>query len=240
MPGFLALTGPPAVGKTTLSAQLAAVHGAQVFRLREFAHDVRHRIDVDPALFATEDPLGWLPDRTVRVLLDSALGGRGPSDVTVLENLPGTIIQLRTISEIGRRLGLPVAVIELTAPDAIVIGRSLTRRVCPACEPDLDADPHRPARAAAADSSTCATCGNPLRRRRCDGTARYELKLRRFRSRIPGIRREAATLDLPYQAVNASASPDDCLRRVVAALRSTQILPCLPADVSPALNGATP
>lgn len=240
MPGFVALTGPPAVGKTTLSAQLAAVHGAQVFRLREFAQDFRHRSDVDPALFATEDPLGWFSDQTVRVLLDAALLGRESTGVTVLENLPGTVNQLRTISEIGRRLGLPIMVIELTAPDAVVIGRSLTRRVCPACEPDLDADPHRPARAAAADSENCATCGNRLRRRRCDETALYELKLHRFRSRIPGIRREAATLDLPYQAVNATDNPADCLRRVVAALRDTQILPCLSADVSPALNGATP
>ncbi|ABP54444.1 hypothetical protein [Salinispora tropica] len=240
MPGFVALTGPPAVGKTTLSAQLAAVHGAQVFRLREFAQGFRHRPDADPALFATEDPLGWFSDQTVRVLLDVALLGREPTGVTVLENLPGTVNQLRTISEIGRRLGLPVMVIELTAPDTIVIGRSLARRVCPACEPDLDADPHRPAGAAAADFENCVTCGNRLLRRRCDGTGLYELKLRRFRSRIPGIRREAATLDLPYQAVNATASPADCLRRVVAALRSTQILPCLPADVPPALNGATP
>jgi len=144
VPGFVALTGPPAVGKSTLSAQLVAYHGAQVFRLREFAQDFRHRADADPALFATGDPLGWFPDQTVQVLLEVALLRPAQSDVTVLENLPGTVTQLRAISEIGDRLGLPVMVIELTAPDAVVIGRSLARRVCLVCEPDLSADPTSP------------------------------------------------------------------------------------------------
>ena len=240
MPGFVALTGPPAVGKTTLSAQLAAHHGVRVFRLREFAQDLRHRADADPALFATGDPLGWFPDQTVRVLLEAALLGQVPSDVTVLENLPGTVTQLRAISEIGDRLGLPVMVIELTAPDVIVIGRSLARRVCLACEPDPVADPHQPARAAAADSETCAECGGRLRRRHSDEPPSYQLKLRRFRSRIPGIRREAAALDLPYRAVNASDAPADVLHRAVGALNDAKILPRLTAKVSPTLNGATP
>lgn len=73
MPGFVAPTGPPAVGKTTLSAQLAAHHGAQVFRLREYAHAYQCCPEADPALFTTGDLLGWFPDQTVRVVLESAL-----------------------------------------------------------------------------------------------------------------------------------------------------------------------
>jgi hypothetical protein len=43
-----------------------------VFRLREFAHEVRCRPAADQRLFDTCDSLGWLPEETVFLLLQAA------------------------------------------------------------------------------------------------------------------------------------------------------------------------
>lgn len=54
--GFVAVVGPPAVGKSTVSGALADRFGARVFRLREFAHEFRTRSGVNQRLFDTGDP----------------------------------------------------------------------------------------------------------------------------------------------------------------------------------------
>lgn len=70
---FVAVVGPPAVGKSTVTGALADRFGARVFRLREFAHELRSQPAADQRLFDTRDSLGWLPEETVFLLLHAAL-----------------------------------------------------------------------------------------------------------------------------------------------------------------------
>jgi hypothetical protein len=74
--GFVAVVGPPAVGKSTVSGALTDRLGGRVFRLREFAYDYRRRPWVDERLFDTTDSLGWFGEHAVAVLLDARLPSR--------------------------------------------------------------------------------------------------------------------------------------------------------------------
>ncbi|MGH3815652.1 MAG: hypothetical protein ACRDUV_24900 [Pseudonocardiaceae bacterium] len=69
---FVAVAGPPAAGKSTVTRALADRSGAQVFRLREFAHEFRSRPTIDQRPFDTRDSLGWFPEETVFLLLQTA------------------------------------------------------------------------------------------------------------------------------------------------------------------------
>jgi len=221
---FVAVVGPPAVGKSTVSGELTNRCGARVFRLREFTHHYRSRPGIDEPLFATCDPLGWFGDKAVAALVEAAfLRGQFPAQgLVALENFPGTVAQLRLIEVIARELRAPLVVIELTAPDSILTARARARRVCPTCEPDPRGDPHRPANPSAHAPDQCSRCGGRLVARRSDHAPLFTARLERFRCRIPAIRCEVATLRLPYQAVDASGDVGTCLQHTTVALAAVQ------------------
>lgn len=217
---FVAVVGPPAVGKSTVTRALADRFGARVFRLREFAAEFRSQPGVDQRPFDTCDRLGWLPEETVFRLLRAAfLDGQFPArDLMILENFPGSLTQLLLVKATSEQLQAPLIVIELIAADSVLVGRVRTRLVCLTCEPDPRDDPHRPAHPAAHDASRCDGCGAKLLPRRGDEPQRFAARLARFRRRIPAIRRAATALYLPYHAVDATGDPDTCLQGVTRRL----------------------
>lgn len=221
--GLVAVVGPPAVGKSTLTGALANRFGARVFRLREFAHEFRARSGTDQRLFDTGDPLGWFPDKAVALLLRAAfLQGQFPAQpMVVLENFPGSLIQFQLLNTVAGQLQAPLAVIELTADDGLLSIRIRTRRVCLTCEPDPRGDPHRPAHPAAEHPDQCASCGGALTLRRGDEPQRFAARLARFRHRIPAIRQAVRALRLPYHVVDATSDPTSCLHRVTTAFATT-------------------
>jgi adenylate kinase family enzyme len=217
---FVAVVGPAAVGKSTVTGALADRFGARVFRLREFADEYRERPTTDQRLFETHDPLGWLAEETVLLLLQAAfVHGQFPTrDMVVLENFPGSLTQLLLLKAITDQLRAFLTLIELTAVDSLVAARARARRVCPTCEPDPRGDPHRPARPATHNPDRCGSCGGELLPRRGDQPEHFAARLARFRRRIPAIRRAAAVLQVPYHAVDATCDPDTCVHHVVTAL----------------------
>lgn len=224
--GLVAVVGPPAVGKSTVTGALADRFDARVFRLREFAHQFCARPGVDQHLFDTDDPLGWLSEETVALLLRAAfLHGQSPGQpIVVLENFPGSITQFRLLHATAGQLRAPLAVVELTADDGLLGIRVRTRRVCPTCEPDPRGDPHRPACPVAEYPERCASCGGALALRRGDERQQFAARLARFRRRIPAIRQAVRALHLPYHVVDATGDPTSCLHRVTTALATTPLL----------------
>ena len=223
---FVAVVGPPAVGKSTVTRGLSDSLCAQVFRLREFAHECRSHGTADERLFETRDSLGWLPEETVFLLLHTAFIQRQfpARGLVVLENFPGSLAQLLLLKATADQLRAPLTLIELTADDIVVATRARTRRVCPTCEPDLHSDPHRPARPATHDLDRCDRCDGGLLPRRGDEPHRLAARLARFRRRIPAIRRAATALQMPYHTADATCDPGTCLQAVVTALAATEPL----------------
>ncbi|MGH3945804.1 MAG: hypothetical protein ACRDRY_04875 [Pseudonocardiaceae bacterium] len=223
--GFVAVVGPPAVGKSTVTGPLADHVGARVFRLREFAHEFRARSGVDQRLFDTVDPLGWFPEEAVALLLRAAfLYEQFPAQpMVLLENFPGSLPQLRLLNATAGQLRAPLTIVELTADDGVLEIRVRARRVCPTCEPDPRGDPHRPARPAAEYPDRCVSCGGALALRRGDEPQRFAARLARFRRRIPAIRQAVRALNLPYHVADATGDPASCLHRVTTALATTTV-----------------
>jgi adenylate kinase family enzyme len=223
---FVALIGPPAVGKSTVSAALVAALGVQVFRLREFARTCQSSEGFDAALFDTTDPLGWFGDATVETLLRAAFVDRTvPSQGLVLvENLPGSANQLQILARIAGMREAPLAVVELAADDLTLAVRATYRRVCRSCEPDLLGDPHQPASASTMSADHCERCSGPLTSRRSDDPAIFLARLERYRHRITAIRQETWVAGLPYQRVDATTDPPTSSQAVQAAIRSFDVL----------------
>lgn len=117
---FLCLLGPPAVGKSTISSSLADRADVQMFRLRDYAQHLRSREPEVGKLFATRDPLGWFSDGAVAYCLRNAfVDGNVPvAGVVVLENLPGSRVQVGQLHAVAAGRRVPLVLVELAAPTA--------------------------------------------------------------------------------------------------------------------------
>lgn len=219
---FVALVGPPAVGKSSISAALVADLSGLLFRLREFAFSCQTEGRFDRSVFDTADHLGWFSDDTVDMILRAAFldGVFRDAGLVVLENFPGSASQLRMIATIAASCRSRLVVVELVADDWTVAERARRRRVCATCEADPRGDPHRPAVASKESLECCARCGSVLALRRSDEPGLFAARLHRYRQRIPGIRRAARIAGTPYRAVSAEAGSDACVEAVKAQVRS--------------------
>ena len=143
----MAIIGPPAVGKTTLTMRLAESPGCAIFRLREHVPD---RILAATAVSAGR--IGWIDDLTVTRALRGYIEGitfEGRVRTVLLDNFPGTGTQVRLLFGILHRL-VPdciVQAVELLASHNVREARMLGRRVCHQCEQDPIHDPRIPASA---------------------------------------------------------------------------------------------
>ncbi|MEU7906370.1 hypothetical protein [Actinoplanes sp. NPDC049118] len=220
---LIAVIGPPAVGKSTLSRHLQDTAGAGVFRLREFAETYRQAHPAQAAAFATTDPLGWLPDTAVAVLFGAALSDAFPElcPVMVLENLPGNAAQLDLLRDRAAAIGARLDLVVLTAPDRVLADRAQTRRVCASCEPDPRGDPHQPAHAADDDPQRCRRCGGRLAARRSDTPELFQARLGRFRASLPAIRTAALAAHVPCHFLDSTGDITTTAVAVQAACRLT-------------------
>lgn len=201
---LVAVIGPPAVGKSSVTGLAADALEASVLRLREFAERYWANHPELDHLFETADPLGWFRDDTVKILLDAAFNVMSRAAIVFLENMPGNAIQMRLLGGLASAAGYKLELVELTAPDSLLALRSSSRRVCLSCEPDRRGDPHRPALGSAAAPDECARCGYRLVPRRSDEPHLRQARLRRFRSEPPQIRAAAAEAGLPHRVIDAT------------------------------------
>jgi adenylate kinase len=229
---WTALLGPPAAGKSTLTAAVDGGENVAIFRIREFASTCRAQGWLPGDTFGRRDHLGWFDDATVASLLRLAFAERrfGDHRFVIFENFPGSARQLHLLHESAVACGADLGILELTATDATLLQRILERRVCAGCEPDPFGDPHRPARAAAGRPHSCAACGGLLSPRLSDAPGVFRARLDRYRTRITAIRAAAATAGLPVSRHNTDASSQPSHAHALATLRSLR-----PDAASPAV-----
>ncbi|MDG4768309.1 hypothetical protein O7632_30085 [Solwaraspora sp. WMMD406] len=196
---MIAVVGPPGAGKTTVVRALAPHEDATVFRLREA---IRAYPDGLSGLPPSVDRLDWVSDEAVARVLDAAFlkhrfpAGSGP---ILLDNFPGTALQLRHLARIASALDRRVAILELRADTVVLAARVAGRQVCPGC----GADPHAPAKSAASDPTRCARCYGALQRRDTDTPHLHALRLARYRSNQPKIAAVAVRLRIPRLVMDA-------------------------------------
>ena len=213
----VAVIGPPAVGKTTLTIQLAALPDAQVFRLREHVPEA-----ILAATAASAERLGWIDDVTIVRALRTYFE-RIVSDASVhsvlLDNFPGSGTQVRLLLGVLRRLapGCAVQAVELIATWRVREKRVLGRRVCHQCERDPIHDPRIPASARPDDPKRCARCGGILHPRRGDAPRLFALRTQRYEEQAIEIRAAFAEAGIRVMRLD-SGRPLEALAMDVTAL----------------------
>lgn len=193
---MIAIIGPPAAGKTTLTLQMAKSPGCRVFRLREHVPDT-----ILAATATSAERLGWIDDLTVaralRAYIERVMHDEAAHTVS-LDNFPGSDTQVRLLLGIQRRLA-PTCVlhaVELLADRTIREQRVRARRVCHRCEQDPIHDPRLPAQASSSDPRRCARCGGVLHPRRGDAPRLLAARTRRYEEAAIGIHATFADADI--------------------------------------------
>jgi adenylate kinase family enzyme len=184
----LAIIGPPAAGKTTLTMWLGKMPSCCVFRLREHVPET-----MLAATATSAERLGWLDDLTVaralRGYMETVIQA-GTAHTVLLDNFPGSDTQARLlVSLLGKlapRSTLHVA--ELMATPAVLERRVRDRRVCHQCEQDPIRDPRVPAQPNPADPRRCARCNSILHPRRGDAPRLLAARMQRYSRAVIGIR----------------------------------------------------
>jgi adenylate kinase len=217
----VAVIGPPAVGKTMLTMQLAGLPGCQVFRLREHVPEV-----ILAATATSAERLGWIDDVTIARALRTYFEQMVP-DASVrsvlLDNFPGSGSQVRLLLGVLRRLapGCAVRAVELTAAWRVREQRVLGRRVCHQCEQDPIHDPRIPAAASPDDPQHCARCGGVLHPRRGDAPRLFAMRTQRYEGEAVGIRAAYAEAGIPVVRLD-SGRPLEALIADISALMSVE------------------
>lgn len=217
---MIAVIGPPATGKTSLTIRLAQAPGCQIFRLREHVPDA-----ILAATASSADRLGWIDDLTVARALRAYIEQTVFDDnahTVLLDNFPGSAVQVRLLLGVLRRIAPACAVyaVELVADASVLDQRVRARRVCHQCERDPIHDPRLPAQARPDDPQHCARCGGVLHPRRGDAPRLAAARTERYEQEAIGIRQALADAEIDLFTLDSTWS----LEATVSAL--TILLTC--------------
>jgi adenylate kinase len=218
----IAVIGPPAVGKTTLTTRLGEAPGCTVFRLREHVPQTALAV-----ASANPDRVDWIDDLTVTRVLRAYIGrAAGRSACTVLfDNFPGSALQVELLLGILSRLApaCGLTVIELHADERTRRQRMQTRRVCHTCEHDPVHDPRLPATPSSSDPWRCARCGGLLHPRRGDAPRLFSARTARFETEAPAVRKALADAGIAIVTTDA-ARPVDAICEELSPLTASRSL----------------
>jgi adenylate kinase family enzyme len=209
MEQVIAVIGPPAVGKTTLTTRLGEEPGCAVFRLREHVPP-----EILAATAANPDRVDWVDDVTValalRAYIEKDVAARAARAV-LLDNFPGSGFQVRLLLGILRRHAprCAVAAVELVLDERARQARVRGRRVCHTCERDPAHDPRLPAVPACGDPWRCGRCGGTLHPRRGDAPRLLSARTARFRQEALGLRQALTEAGVGVLHVDASRTVAD-------------------------------
>jgi len=183
----VAVLGPAAAGKTSLTRLIGQRQGYDAFRLREHVRESSEATISDPMR------PGWFDDYTalssVHAYLEEMVR-QGIVHTVLMDNFPGTSTQVGLFMSLVRQLAptASVAAVELVAEDRVLWSRASARRVCQSCEQDPADDPHLPAVARYGESALCARCGQQLTQRVDDSFDAHLDRLRRYHNLADGVR----------------------------------------------------
>jgi adenylate kinase family enzyme len=221
----LAIIGPPAAGKTTLTMQLGQLPGCCVFRLREHVPET-----LLAATATSAERLGWLDDLTVtralRGYIESAIQ-RGTVRTALLDNFPGSATQAHLLLATLRRLepACVVHVVELVVNQAVLQRRVRERRVCHQCERDPIHDPRLPALASPTDPRRCARCGSILHPRRGDAPRLLAARMQRYAQAAEGLCAAFGAAEIEILQLDSDRPPEQTAAdlSLLLATRSTPL-----------------
>lgn len=221
----VAVIGPPAAGKTTLTMQLGRLPGQDVFRLREHVPGA-----ILAATATSAERLGWIDDLTVAIALRryvESVADDSDAHTVLFDNFPGSARQVGILLSTVHKLAPKCALhpIELLAAEIILNRRIRQRRVCHRCEHDPIRDPRLPATPSPADPRRCARCDNILHPRRGDAPRLLAARMQRYRQTAEGIREAFAAAGITVLQLESNGPPEQIAHELIALLNGRSTSP---------------
>jgi adenylate kinase len=157
-PVNIVLIGPPGCGKGTQAVRLAERYGIPHISTGEILRAaVRAATPLGKEVAATLASGSLVGDEMITALVRERLGQPDVAHGFVLDGFPRTSVQARALDEITKET---TVVVLIEVPDAEIVRRMGTRRVCDACRLTQSvSDAFHP------DSEPCPYCGGNLVRR---------------------------------------------------------------------------
>ena len=157
------MMGPPGAGKGTQATRFAKERGVPKISTGDMLREgIRDRNPVALEAKARMDQGALVDDATMIAIVRDRLSRPDTKDGFVLDGFPRTVEQAAALDAVVEARGNgPLVVVDVAVPEAELVQRLATRRICESC--GKTPDPSIPA------DGGCAACGGKLVQRVDDG-----------------------------------------------------------------------
>ena len=157
------MMGPPGAGKGTQATRFAKERGVPKISTGDMLREgIRDRNPVALEAKARMDQGALVDDATMIAIVRDRLSRPDTKDGFVLDGFPRTVEQAEALDAVVEARGNgPLVIVDVAVPEAELVRRLATRRICESC--GTSPDPSIPA------DGACATCGGKLVQRVDDG-----------------------------------------------------------------------
>jgi adenylate kinase len=205
----LVMLGPPGAGKGTQAVRLATARGIPKISTGDILREaVQAGTELGRRAKAIMDRGELVSDDVVIGIVRERLARPDAANGFILDGFPRTVAQAAELDRIVDGHD-PLVVVDIAVPDAELVERLSSRRVCGACGAVADA--------AQAAKRVCGACGGPLIQRGDDNeeSVRVRLKVYHDQTRpLVDYYRARAT----FRTVNGAQAPDRVFADVNAAV----------------------
>jgi adenylate kinase len=166
------MMGPPGAGKGTQATRFAKERGVPKISTGDMLREgIKDRNPVALEAKARMDQGALVDDATMIAIVRDRLSRPDTRDGFVLDGFPRTVEQAEALDAVVEARGNgPLVIVDVAVPEAELVRRLATRRICESC--GTSPDPSIPA------DGACATCGGRLVQRVDDGA---RVVIERFR-----------------------------------------------------------
>ncbi|MDR0434285.1 MAG: adenylate kinase [Gracilibacteraceae bacterium] len=210
------LTGPPGVGKGTQAVKLAERYDIPHISTGDMLRQAVK--DATPAGLAAKtymDGGGLAPDEVMIAIVADRLARPDCTRGFLLDGFPRTIAQAEALAGILDGLGVKLnGVVDIDAPDDLLVGRLTGRRVCGECAATYHIATMPPTRA-----GICDKCGGELRQRDDDSAATVETRLSVYKEQTRPLSEYYRRLGL-LRDIQGDKGLENVFREICAALES--------------------
>jgi adenylate kinase len=202
------MLGPPASGKGTQAVRLAKARGIPKISTGDILREAaRSGSDLGRKAKALMDRGEYLDDADMIGIVKNRLSKPDAAKGYILDGFPRTVPQAEALDRMLH--GEPVVIIDLAVPDAELMKRMQSRRVCVDCA--AIAEP-------GSGTDICERCGGRMITRADDG----DENVRRHRLEVY-VRESRPLLDYyrgrpTFRSINGGQSPDRVARDIAASL----------------------
>lgn len=171
------LMGPPGAGKGTHALWIAKDYGIPHISTGDmFREAMKSGSELGNTIKDIVNSGGLVSDELTCALVKERLSRPDCANGYLLDGFPRTIPQAETWEKLSKEIGREVSlVLNISAPDELLISRIAGRRVCPQCGASYNVNTMRPKK-----EGICDECGHELIQRKDDNEESFRVRLANY------------------------------------------------------------